>query len=191
MTFTFSAAPWSVLLKATSILSTVILAAVGYAAYRVVPAVGAAHGVGIGVALIPFVVVLVSVLFVVTRFELSAGELRVRRLIWFNTISLGDLKHVSKEPGLLKGSLRLVGNGGLYSFSGSFYNRRLGRFRAFLTDWRHSVVLQLQSRTIVVSPADPDAFIQALQELFPAIRNSPGSGSMLPGAPAHRGDARD
>jgi hypothetical protein len=66
----------------------------------------------------------------------------------------------------MRGSLRLLGNGGLFSFSGEFWNRRLGRYRALATDPSRAVVLRYPGRTIVITPHDPQQFIMRARTLL-------------------------
>jgi len=61
---------------------------------------------------------------------------------------------------VLRGSIRLFGNGGFFSFTGVFQSRKLGRYRAFVTDPARCVILRFTGRVVVVSPADPEAFIR-------------------------------
>ncbi len=68
----------------------------------------------------------------------------------------------SVEPDALRGSLRIFGNGGGFSFSGFYYSKRLGSFRAFVTDRRRTVVLRYANRRVVLSPATPEDFVQDL-----------------------------
>jgi len=70
----------------------------------------------------------------------------------------------------MKGSLRLFGNGGLFSSSGLFWNRRLGRYRAFATDPGNAVVLEFPDRTLVVTPESPSGFLAALKLYRPYAR---------------------
>jgi len=58
-----------------------------------------------------------------------------------------------------KGSLRLFGNGGIFSFTGLFWKRGLGLYRAFATDPGRAVILKFRKRTVVITPADPLRFI--------------------------------
>ena len=69
------------------------------------------------------------------------------------------LQSADLQPGALRGSLRLFGNGVLFSFTGLFWNRTLGKYRAFLTDPKRAVVLRLPPRTVVVSPDRPEQFV--------------------------------
>ena len=59
-------------------------------------------------------------------------------------------------------ALRTCGNGGLFSFTGFYWSKRLGPFRAYVTNHRHCVVLRLAGKTVVMSPDDPEAFMRAL-----------------------------
>jgi hypothetical protein len=163
----FLAAPWSNLLKAVSAVTTLILLGVAYGAWRAAPPAGLAHIVGTAVPYVVLAIALGPVLFVVVGYEVDASELRVRRLLWKTTLRLKGVNHVWQDPEVIKGSLRVVGNGGLFSFSGIFWSRRLGRYRIFATDLKRCVVLVLTDRVVVVTPADPDAFIQHIRVLFP------------------------
>jgi hypothetical protein len=67
------------------------------------------------------------------------------------------------DPEAMRRSLRLFGNGGMFGFTGWLRNRRLGVYRAFATDPARAVVLTLGQRKIVITPADPAAFVRALE----------------------------
>jgi hypothetical protein len=67
-------------------------------------------------------------------------------------------------PGSASSALRVCGNGGLFAFSGWFWNRQLGRFRMCATDLAHTVVLRFQDRIWVITPDRPEAFARALTE---------------------------
>ena len=164
----FPAAPWSTSLKATSFAGSAILVAVGYAMAHAIPygtRAPFAESFGMLIAWVPPLVGLLALLFVVRGYELAPGELRVRRLLWSTRLPLAGLREARADSGAMTGSLRLFGNGGLFSFTGLFQSRTLGRYRAFVTDPKHAVVLHTASRVIVVSPADPQAFVEAARAL--------------------------
>jgi Bacterial PH domain len=118
-----------------------------------------------GVGLLPVVMVVTSALFQVRGYTVGPGGLQIHRLLWITRVGLEGLKEVLRDPEAMRGSLRLLGNGGLFSFTGLFRNRTLGMYRAFVTDPRRAVVLRLPRRTVVVSPADPEAFVREVQEV--------------------------
>lgn len=68
------------------------------------------------------------------------------------------------EPEVLQGTIRLFGNGGLFSITGWFRNKSLGVFRAFLTDPNRTVVLRYSDRVVVISPEHPEQFVRTLSE---------------------------
>jgi Bacterial PH domain len=118
-----------------------------------------------GVGLLPVVMVVTSALFHVRGYTVRPGALQIHRLLWTTQVGLDGLEEVLRDPEAMRGSLRLLGNGGLFSFTGWFRNRTLGMYRAFVTDPRRAVVLRLPQRTVVVSPADPEGFVREVQEV--------------------------
>ena len=85
--------------------------------------------------------------------------LLIHRIGWFTKISLKDFSAAYADPKATAMSIRLFGNGGFFSFTGLYANRRIGRYRAFITDTKRSVVLVFSERKIVVSPEHPEVFI--------------------------------
>ena len=148
-----------------------ILGGVSFAAYRAIP--GFTHQFGLGVALIPLAVLVGSTFFIVSGYTVEASQLWVKRLITSTRIPLSGLRRVWADPNVCKGSVRVFGNGGLFSFTGWFYNKRLGRYRLFATDSRKAVVLQFPDRVIVVTPAAPAAFMEHLHHLMPELLVGP------------------
>lgn len=162
----FPAAPWATSLKATSFAGSAILIAVGYALSRAVPTgthAPFAESFGMLIAWLPPLVGAAALLFVVRGYELAPGELRIRRLLWSTRVPLAGLAEVRADSQAMAGSMRLFGNGGLFSFTGLFRSRTLGRYRAFVTDPAQAVVLRTESRVTIVSPADPQAFVEAVK----------------------------
>ena len=60
-------------------------------------------------------------------------------------------------------SLRLFGNGGAFAGIGFFWNRMFGFFQAYVTSARQDdlVLVETDTRKVVISPADPGAFVAA------------------------------
>jgi hypothetical protein len=100
--------------------------------------------------------------FVVRGYTIRDGALLIRRLWWNTRIDLKGLRSVRFEPEALRGSIRTWGNGGLYSFTGWYWSRRLGRYRAFATDLKKPVVLTFDKYCVIVTPEEPDAFVKEL-----------------------------
>ena len=166
----FSAAPWSTALNVMSVLGTVVLLCAAGFMFRDFPA-SIGHGTfRIVFPLIMLGVTVGSLLFIVAGFELDSHELRVKRLFWSTRIPLSSLKSAWHDSNAAKGSIRLFGNGGLYSFTGVFKNSRLGRYRAFMTNPSCAVVLKQEGKTTVVTPADPEAFLAHLKLIYPNVQ---------------------
>jgi hypothetical protein len=60
------------------------------------------------------------------------------------------------------GSLRTMGIGGLFGFVGHFHNEILGSYKAYATNEFNTVVLVFGDQTIVVTPDEPDEFVEAV-----------------------------
>lgn len=165
------AAPWGTVLKLSTGLSVAILAAVFVIFLRAgIPATP----VGPLVFVILGIVMAVTPLFAVTGYDVTPTQLNIRRLGWSHQRDLKDLERAFVDREAMRGSLRLFGNGGFFSFSGIFWSRKLGRYRAFVTDSAQTVVLKFRDRCIVISPEDPEAFVRALP---PHVHKSEKGGS--------------
>ncbi len=115
--------------------------------------------VQIALIAVPLVVLLGCALFTIRGYTIIGDSLLVHRLLWATALPLAGLQSASFEPGAMRWSLRLWGNGGLFSFSGRYRSRQLGSFRAFVTDLNRTVVLRYPTETIVVSPEAPEQFV--------------------------------
>lgn len=169
----FPAAPWPTSLKVVSLFASILLAGIGYAAFSVIPhgtRAPFAESFGTLIAIVPIAIALFAVLFIVSGYALDGRSLRVRRLLWSTSIPLAGLRKASHDPGAMKGSIRIFGNGGFFSVTGLYQNKLLGRYRAFVTDPVQAVVLVLPERVIVISPADPPELLEELRATFPAVR---------------------
>jgi len=115
---------------------------------------------------VPLVVLVGSLLFMVRGYVLTESQIEVQRLGWSTVLPFAGLAAVSGEPQGLQGSLRLFGNGGLFGISGWFWNRRIGRFRAYATDPERAVLLRYRDgRKVLVTPHDVQHFIVRVRNL--------------------------
>ncbi len=173
----FPVAPWSTSLKVISAVGTILLLGVGIGAYRAIPVpTGFTRQFGLGVALIPPALLAGCLLFVVTGYAIEGTELYAKRLLWSTRIPLEGLSRAWIEPAVCKGSIRVFGNGGLFSFTGLFYSKRLGRYRLFATDISRSVVLILPAKVVVITPAEPEKFIEHVRQSLPNVQVGPPDG---------------
>jgi Bacterial PH domain len=88
-------------------------------------------------------------------------------------------------PKAMNKSLRTCGNGGGFSFTGWYWSKSLGFYRAFVTDLNRTVVLRFENRTVVVSPGEPEDFVGELNRENPIVAN--GDRSYQPDVSSHQG----
>src|ERR1035441_717457 len=154
-------APWSTSLIVMSVLSTVICLGVTTGVWwNLAPKLP--PGVTRGVVFLPLVLLFVTALFTIRGYSISSDSILVHRLLWSTVLSRTGLESAEAEPDAMRGSLRTFGNGGAFSFTGFYYNKRLGSYRAYVTDPRHSVILRYANRRVVLSPSTPADFVDDL-----------------------------
>jgi len=154
------AAPWWKLLFGVTVFAVAVCVGVSIAVTIAARAEGEfATPVKLAVVL-PLIIVAISALFMVRGYAVTADEIVVRRPVLSKHFERARLQSAAVDPEALRGSIRLFGNGGLFSFSGIFRSSKLGRYRAYVTDPGRSVILRFADRVVVISPADPDAFVR-------------------------------
>jgi hypothetical protein len=155
-------APWGKVLKTATML-TVGLLVIVTGGILVVSDEGALRMLVVGL----FAVILIAALFCSVRgYVLTQDAILVKRLGWHTRLDLDGLQSVAGDAQAMQWAVRVFGNGGLFSFSGEFWNRKLGRFRALATDPSRAVVLRYARRTIVITPHDPQQFIMRARTLL-------------------------
>jgi hypothetical protein len=119
-------------------------------------------------------------------YALQGPELVVLRRLWPIRIPLAEIRAVGRlSPEDVACSLRLGGNGGLFGHYGQFWNRGLGSFRMYATRRSGLVRVETGTEVFVLSPGDPEAFVDAVLARAPgAQRGSSGqtSASVRPAA---------
>ena len=143
-------APWSTKLKLTTGI---------FAAVLVVAAVAAG---GWGSAVIVGILI-VAAAFAIRGYSVMDGKLLIHHLGWANKFDLSKLSKAEVSPGVTMGSARTMGIGGLLGFVGYFHNQILGSYKAYATNESNTVVLVFGNETIVVTPDDPQAFVEAVK----------------------------
>lgn len=151
-------APWGTGLKCISLICTLIL---GFVCLTVLPA-GTSWAERL-IRLLPWIILGSAACFTVRGYTFEGDVLRIHRLLWDTVIPLTWLKQAETLPHAMRGSLRTCGNGGLYSFTGYYWNKRLGHYRAYVTDLERTVVLRFTTRCIVISPDEPEEFVEAVK----------------------------
>ena len=156
-------APWGTLLKVISTLGTLLL--MGIFGSMILSGRVSTLITLILYSLIPLLTLFITLLFTVRGYSISGNAFRVRRLLWYTDIDISMLQSVEYNPKAMTGSLRTFGNGGLFSFSGSYKSGKLGSFKAYVTDFKKCVIIIAAEQTVVVSPENPELFVEVMRNL--------------------------
>jgi hypothetical protein len=154
-------APWGKALVICSGLLVALAAACVIAAAAMRPYITPGFLAPFAQWLLP-VIVLGCLPFMIRSYTITEHAILIRRLFWTTRLDRAGLKSAEVVPKAMDKSLRTFGNGGGFSFTGWYWNKRLGKYRAFVTDLNRTVVLRFGTRTVVVSPDDPEGFINEL-----------------------------
>jgi len=130
---------WGVLLKVISFCVSLILLGIPLAALLYTTELDWTGR--LMMIVLPLLLLSVSLLYQIRGYRIEGNELIIKRLLWTNRFSLSHLTAVEQRPDILKKSLRAFGNGGLFSFSGYFYNKYDGMFKAFATETENCLLL--------------------------------------------------
>jgi hypothetical protein len=153
-------APWGKLLKWSS-ASLVVLAVVMCGGMSLLFAGIPGWGGFLACWALPLVV-LGCLLFMIREYAITEDAILIRRLFWTTRLERAGLKSAEVTPKAMGKSLRTCGNGGAFSFTGWYWNKKLGHYRAFVTDLNRTVVLRFEKGTVVVSPDEPEDFVDEL-----------------------------
>lgn len=160
-------APWSRFLLGASAVAVAILVSMAWVTWRFVPK---PPWLGISLAVLMLLIVAICGLFSIRGYRIDGANLYVMRLLWETAVDLRGLESVEADPEALRGAIKLFGNGGLFSQSGIFHSKKLGRFRALATDHGNAVVLRISGKKLVVTPGEPEAFVGDILGRYPHLR---------------------
>lgn len=146
-------APWSTSLIIISSLATILCVGI------TIGVVWSSRGILQWLALLPLGIICSGALFTIRGYTVTPDAILVHRLFWTTRLPLSGLQSVQFEPDAMRWSIRTFGNSGLFSFTGFFRNKALGAYRAFVTDPHRTVVLHFPTRTVVISPSEPEEFV--------------------------------
>jgi len=158
------AAPWSKRLRTISWIATTACLALAAIAIAAAPARSF-----IAYALLAGVLIAVPLIAAACRirgYTLTDAEIHIRRGGWTLRLPLRTLRTVEGSSETMQGSIRLMGNHGLFSFTGWYWNKRLGFHRVYATDPSRAVVLRYPDKIIVITPHDPQHFIMRARTLL-------------------------
>jgi len=98
----------------------------------------------------------------VRGYTITSEEILVHRLFWDTRLPRTGLQSARFDPTATSGSIRTFGNGGCYSFTGRYWSKALGSYRAYITHPKLTVILRYEKSTVVLSPESPEEFARTL-----------------------------
>jgi len=148
-------APWSASLRTTTVIRIALLV-------LIVTLVILAQPPTLAMVLVIGLAVLLLAREIAGRvrgYTLTEEAITVHRGLWDTRLPLAGLRSVTGDTDAIRGAIRIGVHGGVFSYTGTFWNRKLGWYRAFVTDPGRTVVLRYPKRAVVISPHDPQHFI--------------------------------
>jgi hypothetical protein len=110
-------------------------------------------------------------------FALRGPDLLVLRPVGPVRIPLARIRAVGPVPSAaVAGALRVGGNGGLFGRYGRCWSRGLGPFRLYATRTSGLVMVETEREAFVLSPGEPEAFVEAVRARAPAAGPWAGAG---------------
>ncbi len=157
-TRTFTAAPLDrptrVVTFAVIVLFIVVLPIVALTGNRTGAASGAVLGTTAGLLLLG------AWGFSPEAYELDGATLRIRRRL-FGSRAFTLRKPPKRAPATLGLGVRFGLSGGVFGWAGTFWQAGVGRYHAYFTDRSRLVACETDHGLVVVSPADPKAFLRS------------------------------
>ncbi|MDP1590692.1 MAG: PH domain-containing protein [Prosthecobacter sp.] len=159
-------ATWSTLLRVITVAASLLCVTVAIHERHAL-ASGDFRSLDFWFGVLPLALLIGTALCTVRGYSITPDAIFVHRLCWKTRLPRQGLESAEYQPGVLRHSFRTCGNGGLFSFTGWYYNSALGTYRAYATDIHRTVVLRLRGKTIVVTPDEPERFVSELKEIAP------------------------
>jgi len=145
--------------RATTIITTVVclgLLAVIFAVHNII-----LTGLSVFVMLLCFA-------YAPRGYELAGRSILVKRVAGAARIPLDDVREARRAtPDDFLGCVRLGGSGGLFGYYGLFSTAKLGKSTWYVTNRSNSVVVITGAKTVLVSPDNPEAFLETLRTYAP------------------------
>ncbi len=164
------AARWSLSVWVITVLVIVVVicatAGLLWAAAEAAPAETVARALLTAAAFVPAVILCVTVLFAPLGYTVHRKAILVNRMGRPVVIACRQIAEIRRIDAAEIGfAVRIAGSGGFFGAFGRFYSRRLGRFRAYITN-RNDLILvtQADGTKTVLSPSPADVFVETVEK---------------------------
>jgi len=103
----------------------------------------------------------ITFLFAPSRYAVNTAGIEINRFLNTKLISIDEITRVARvQPGELGAGLRVFGSGGFMGYLGIFWYSSMGWVRAHCTDRSKLVMITTNKRKYLVSPNEPEDFIE-------------------------------
>jgi hypothetical protein len=115
--------------------------------------------------------VLVVAAYLLQPISVDNDRVNINRKVLTETISYREIKTVRLlQDSELLAAIRFFGNGGLFGYTGFYYNKRLGVTRWYCTQRKNYVLIEkTNKKKIIITPDDPEGFLKAIKLMSPSI----------------------
>ncbi len=124
-----------------------------------------------GALLGPFIIgVLIIAMYLLMPRSVQTGStgITILRKISPVVIPFADLKSIRMaETEEMKGVIRTFGNGGLFGYTGLYYNKKLGSMTWYCTQRKNYIIIDKKdNKRIVITPDQPEEFIRDIRQFI-------------------------
>lgn len=100
---------------------------------------------------------------------IDRNTLTIGRRVQPVVISLGDIRRVERvESKIVRRSMRTMGNGGLWAYTGNHYHRQIGNYKLFATEMRNLLLIETDKQKYVVSSVDTHMYRMLRDSIKPS-----------------------
>ena len=165
------AAPWDRPLLTSTIALLAVIAFTGIGGTSGALQAGL-RGIALAVGTFSAGIAIVAWALAPRGYGVGEGRLRVLRNGWpAVSVPLADVRGVMVlDSDALRGSLKLLGMGGLFGYYGLFRSPALGSYRLYATRGTGLVLVRTERRVIVLTPEPAEDFVEALLAASPGAR---------------------
>lgn len=121
--------------------------------------------------------VLMSALYVLKTDSISVSDsgITIDRKAFPVQIAYDEIKNIrAAQDGEMKGAIRTFGNGGVFGYTGPFYNKKLGSMTWYCTQRKNYIIIdRTNNKRLIITPDDPAGFISAVSSFKPALITAP------------------
>ena len=155
----------------TIIALLISLAAIGFLLIFGALHLNAPNNIGtvfIAVAVFEIISLILVAIFAPGHYLLNSSSIKIRRIVGYIDIPIDSITSIEMlDKDTTKGSIRLMASGGFFGFFGRFRSPALGAYLVYATRSDHLVLIRRKDAIpVVLSPDDPEGFIEAVNNLL-------------------------